>query len=63
MHRRLTPAEGLIRVERVLELVTTDQLGIEPGSRPATMVSFIDLRNMPLAALLHATVRAAIHIE
>jgi mycolipenoyl-CoA---2-(long-chain-fatty acyl)-trehalose mycolipenoyltransferase / long-chain-acyl-CoA---trehalose acyltransferase len=37
--------------ERVLELVTADEMGLEPGTRPATMVSFIDLRNMPLAAL------------
>jgi hypothetical protein len=37
--------------ERVLELTTPERLGLEAGTRPATMVSFIDLRNLPLAAL------------
>jgi mycolipenoyl-CoA---2-(long-chain-fatty acyl)-trehalose mycolipenoyltransferase / long-chain-acyl-CoA---trehalose acyltransferase len=41
--------------DRVLELATPAQLGIEPGTRPATMVSFIDVRKIPVAALFEET--------
>jgi hypothetical protein len=41
--------------ERVLELTTPDQLGVEPGTRPATMVSFFDIRKVPVAGLFEET--------
>ncbi len=41
--------------ERVLQLTTPDQLGIELRARSELMVSFIDLRKMPVAALFEAT--------
>jgi mycolipenoyl-CoA---2-(long-chain-fatty acyl)-trehalose mycolipenoyltransferase / long-chain-acyl-CoA---trehalose acyltransferase len=41
--------------DRVLELASPDQLGIEPHLRPATMVSFLDLRKIPVAALWEET--------
>ena len=41
--------------ERVLELTTPDQLGIELRARSELMVSFIDLRKIPVAALFEET--------
>jgi mycolipenoyl-CoA---2-(long-chain-fatty acyl)-trehalose mycolipenoyltransferase / long-chain-acyl-CoA---trehalose acyltransferase len=37
--------------ERVLELAAPDQLGIKLPTRPGMMVSFLDFRKIPLAAL------------
>jgi hypothetical protein len=41
--------------ERVLELATPEQLGIELGARSELMVSFLDLRKIPLAELFEET--------
>ena len=41
-----------VPIDRVLELATPDQLEIKPPTRPAMMVSFIDFRKIPVAALL-----------
>jgi mycolipenoyl-CoA---2-(long-chain-fatty acyl)-trehalose mycolipenoyltransferase / long-chain-acyl-CoA---trehalose acyltransferase len=41
--------------ERVLELATPDQLGIELGPRAESMVSFFDVRKIPLAELFEET--------
>jgi mycolipenoyl-CoA---2-(long-chain-fatty acyl)-trehalose mycolipenoyltransferase / long-chain-acyl-CoA---trehalose acyltransferase len=41
--------------DRVLELATPDELGIGPDTRPATMVSFLDFRKIPVIALWEAT--------
>lgn len=41
--------------ERVLQLTTPDQLGIELRARSELMVSFLDLRKIPLAALFEET--------
>jgi mycolipenoyl-CoA---2-(long-chain-fatty acyl)-trehalose mycolipenoyltransferase / long-chain-acyl-CoA---trehalose acyltransferase len=41
--------------ERVLELATPDQLGIELRARSELMVSFLDLRKIPLAELFEET--------
>ena len=41
--------------ERVLELTTPDQMGIELGARSELMVSFIDVRKIPVAALFEET--------
>jgi hypothetical protein len=41
--------------ERVLELATPDQLGIELRARSELMVSFADLRKMPLGAMFEET--------
>ena len=41
--------------ERVLELATPDHLGIELGPRSESMVSFLDLRRIPLAAVFDET--------
>jgi mycolipenoyl-CoA---2-(long-chain-fatty acyl)-trehalose mycolipenoyltransferase / long-chain-acyl-CoA---trehalose acyltransferase len=41
--------------ERVLELATPDQLGIKLPTRPAMMLSFLDFRKIPLAALWEET--------
>jgi hypothetical protein len=41
--------------ERVLELATSDRLGIEMHTRPESMVSFLDIRKIPVAALLEST--------
>src|SRR5262249_10867678 len=41
--------------ERVLELTTPEQLGIELGARSEFMVSFIDVRNIPVAELFEET--------
>ena len=40
-----------VPIKRVLELATPDRLGIKPPSPPAMMVSFMDLRKIPVAAL------------
>lgn len=41
--------------ERVLELATPDQLGIKLPTRPGMMVSFMDFRRSPVAALWEQT--------
>lgn len=41
--------------ERVLELAIPDQLAIKPPTRPAMMVSFLDFRKIPVAALWEET--------
>lgn len=41
--------------DRVLELATPDELGIGANTRPATMVSFLDFRKIPVIALWEAT--------
>jgi mycolipenoyl-CoA---2-(long-chain-fatty acyl)-trehalose mycolipenoyltransferase / long-chain-acyl-CoA---trehalose acyltransferase len=41
--------------ERVLELTTPDQLGIELGARSELMLSFIDVRKIPVADLFEQT--------
>jgi hypothetical protein len=38
-----------------MELATPDQLGISPLARPAMMVSFLDFRKIPVAALFEQT--------
>lgn len=50
-------AQHLARVpiERVLELATPDQLGIKLPTRPGMMVSILDFRKMPVAALWEET--------
>jgi mycolipenoyl-CoA---2-(long-chain-fatty acyl)-trehalose mycolipenoyltransferase / long-chain-acyl-CoA---trehalose acyltransferase len=40
-----------VPMDRVMELATPDQLGIRPFARPAMMVSFLDFRKIPVAAL------------
>lgn len=42
---------GDVPFERVLELATPDELGIKPRSSPSMMVSYLDVRKMPVAAL------------
>jgi hypothetical protein len=44
-----------VPLERVLELVTPDQLAIKLPTRPAMMVSFLDFRKIPIAALWEET--------
>ncbi len=41
--------------DRVLELTTAEELGIGPNTRPATMVSFLDLRKIPVIDLWEST--------
>lgn len=41
--------------DRVLQLATPEQLGIAPPERSESMVSFIDVRKLPLAPLLEQT--------
>jgi hypothetical protein len=41
--------------ERVLELATPDQLAVKLPTRPAMMVSFLDFRKIPIAALWEET--------
>jgi hypothetical protein len=41
--------------ERVLELATPDQLAVKLPTRPAMMVSFLDFRKIPVAALWEET--------
>jgi hypothetical protein len=50
-------AKHLARVpmDRVMDLATPDQLGIGPLERPAMMVSFLDFRKIPVAALFEQT--------
>jgi hypothetical protein len=40
-----------VPMDRVMELATPDQSGIRPFTRPAMMVSFMDFRKIPVAAL------------
>jgi hypothetical protein len=40
-----------VPLDRVMELTTPDQLGIRPLARPGMMVSFLDFRKIPVAAL------------
>ena len=44
-----------VPIKRVLELAAQDRLGIKPPSPQAMMVSFMDLRKIPLAALFGET--------
>ena len=44
-----------VPMDRVMELGTPDQLGIRPLARPAMMVSFMDFRKIPVAALFEQT--------
>jgi len=44
-----------VPMDRVMELATADQLGIRPLPRPAMMVSFLDFRKIPVAALFEQT--------
>jgi hypothetical protein len=44
-----------VPMERVLELATPDQLGIKLPTRPAMMVSILDFRKIPVAALWEET--------
>jgi len=44
-----------VPMDRVTELATPDQLGIRPLARPAMMVSFLDFRKIPVAALFEQT--------
>lgn len=44
-----------IPFDRVLELAAPDQLGGTPGERSESMVSFIDVRKLPLAPLFEQT--------
>ncbi|OBA61141.1 acyltransferase [Mycobacterium sp. 1100029.7] len=44
-----------VPMERVLELLPPDQLPIKLPSRPAMMVSFLDFRKIPIAALWEET--------
>lgn len=55
--RSLDAAKGLADVpfERVLELATPEELGITLSTRPAMMVSYLDIRKIPVAALWETT--------
>jgi hypothetical protein len=44
-----------VPMDRVTELATPDELGIRPLARPAMMVSFLDFRKIPVAALFEQT--------
>jgi hypothetical protein len=44
-----------VPMDRVMELATPDELGIRPLARPAMMVSFLDFRKIPVAALFEQT--------
>jgi mycolipenoyl-CoA---2-(long-chain-fatty acyl)-trehalose mycolipenoyltransferase / long-chain-acyl-CoA---trehalose acyltransferase len=44
-----------VPMDRVMELATPEQLGIRPFARPAMMVSFLDFRKIPVAALFEQT--------
>jgi mycolipenoyl-CoA---2-(long-chain-fatty acyl)-trehalose mycolipenoyltransferase / long-chain-acyl-CoA---trehalose acyltransferase len=44
-----------VPMDRVMELATPGQLGIRPFPRPAMMVSFVDFRKIPIAALFEQT--------
>ena len=44
-----------VPMDRAMELATPDQLEVRPFARPAMMVSFLDFRKIPVAALFEQT--------